>query len=344
MEPNVFCRYSQYLSTKQGVFAVKPAKDAPVRYVSKKDVSEHPYIILNSNTIWWVHLDIDLTVQYDAEEIHPAFDITIFDDANLPLPIFSVLSGNSYHLAWLLSKSLPAKPSPRSFSFFHDVRRRLILHLKADGASPAVNVACKNPFYKKHKAVHFDSQAASLEDLNLDEKLPSHGTLVSVEYSRGQRNHATFRAALRHFKKQEEKVSLDDLLAFIDSFQQGQTAPPLRRAENVSIARSVIRNGRRYKTRANRNYGAMGLNKPDWATMTPAERKQEIINRKKAGANYTHALRQTNTKERIEKAIQSITSEGQRITAKAIAGRSELSAKTVGSYIKTKNGKVLWKR
>ena len=319
----------------KGKWPVKMAKNAQIEIVPWGLVPRYPYVVLNTTSIQWVHIDVDLAPEWQDLLFHPAFDTAIFDNYCLQYPNFSVHSGDSFHLAWLLKRSLPLVGSPASMSFLYDVRRKLNQALEGDASCPLRNVAFKNPAYRGNRCRCWGSKSCYLDKLNIDVDISKNRTIwEKADYGEGQRNESTFRSALNWWKEGGQKATFEELIDYIATYQESfQDARPLSRSENASIANSIIRNGERYKTRANRNYGAMQLPDAQWREMSPEERRAEIQRHQQLGAHYTNQQQKQSTNKRIEASIDHLISAGKKITARGIAGQSGLSYRTVCSRV-----------
>lgn len=326
----------------KGKWPVKRSKSAQVEFVPWRLVPDFPYLVLNTTAIRWIHVDVDLAPGWRDMPFHPAFDAAIFDQYNLQVPNFSVHSGDSYHMIWRLQKSLPLAGSKTSMSFLYDVRRKIVQTMSGDTSCPLRNVAFKNPAHKANSYRYWGDHFYYLDKLNIAVGSQKNTNWENAEYGKGQRNESTFRSALSWWKREGQKATLDELVDYIAAFQEGfHGIEPLSRAENISIATSILRNGDRYKTRADRNYGAMKLPKAKWREMSPDERREEIRRRKQLGAGYTNKNQKQSTREKIKASIEQLR--GSKISARAIAEHSGLSHRTVRDKIKVKRGKVFWK-
>jgi len=329
----------------KGKWPVKKWKSAPVEFVPWALVPSYPYLVLNTTSIRWIHIDVDLEPGWERLGFHPAFDSEIFDQYSLQFPNWSVHSKNSFHMIWRLRRSFPLVGSAVSMAFLYDVRRKILEALNGDSSCPVRNVSFKNPAYKGHQYRYWGSHCHFLDKLNIDVDVSQGGAgWTNSKYGRGQRNEATFYAVLSWWKEGGQRASFDEMLDFITSYQECFTdTPPLSHAENTAIAKSILRNGDRYKTRADRNYGAMKLPEAKWREMSFEERKAEIRRRQRLGAKFTHKKRQLSTRQRIEASVEHIRKTGGKLTANAVADHSGVSYRTVCSKIKIKRGKVVWK-
>ncbi len=222
-----FEQWKRLFEVRKDTVKVKTAKSDPAEYVPSALLAEYPYIVVNSGRLNWVHIDVDLpsglpnadgeTPQLMLKRI--AFDPAPYDELNIPFPAFSVLSRRSFHLAWPLFRSLPHVPSARAWNFYRDTRLKLALALGGDFACPSNSVSMKNPFYDGHFATTYPTAPCRLADLLVDRILPPRAAfLEEITYETGQRNLATFRAALE-YSSAHPGASYERLLDFIESFQ-----------------------------------------------------------------------------------------------------------------------------
>ena len=218
-------------------------------------------------------------------------------------------------------------------AYFRDVRDGLSLALNGDFAFNARGAA-RNPFCTDYKARRWHGDRYSLEELNLGNPLLRMVRTArhTSEYCQGNRNTATFLFALSLSKK-DPTASMEALLAQVE-FWQSAHAPekPLGWSENVAVVKSALRNGYRYKIRADYNYGVMNLPELNWPEMSEQERKEEIKKRQQAGAAFTHMARKMKTEEKILKAVVEMEANGEKITQVAIAEKAGLSVRTVKTY------------
>lgn len=330
----------------KGSWPVKASKNGIIEVVPRAAVCDYPYIVVNTTAINWIHIDVDLKTGWEDPDFHPAFDLEQFERHCLQLPNLIVHSGSSYHLLWRLEASLPLIASPASSTFMSDVRRKIIIALNGDNSCPIRNVACKNPEYPENKTRFIGVHKCHLDKINIDIPLPRKSEKTwNIEYGKGQRNDATFKAALTWWWDGGQNASLDEILSFIESYQERHSdVAPLSRTENTSIASSILRNGHKYPIRADRNYGDMELPEVDYTGMTAEQRLEIITDRKSGGAKYSNQKRSKRTREEVLLAIKSIQRKGNKITAKSIANLSGVSYRTVQRYIKVKRGKVTWKQ
>lgn len=319
---------------KTGRAQVREYKESPPEWVPVDKVFRFPFISINLPNYQVVQIDVD-EPDCDADPIiPPAFDLAPYHWLDIPPPNFTVVSsGQRFHAFWLLERSLPFKASPTSLQFFHDVRQKLAHALGGD-VSCNVRGSARNPFYRKAHARCFSKERNHLREVN-----PRHITIPARtyrnqahKYVEGNRNRVTFNVVLRRYKELGEKASTAELFEYARRFQGHCDAEALPDSENWSIASSVRRNGHKYRVSADRNYGAMGLEAPDWGGMSPEERRVEIRRRQSMGAYWMHDKRKERTKARLELAIQELQREGQKITQRAVAERSGCSTQTINAY------------
>lgn len=346
-----FEEFRRHFELYPGRILVKAAKDASVNRVPSAQVTEYPYIVLNPGPYAWMHIDIDLqrlpepgpgeTSALALRRV--AFDPAVYDDLNLPPPAFAVLSGKSYHLFWPLECPLPPRPAPDSLRYFHDVRRRLVRALGGDRACGVQFIAAKNPFFPGHDAVRYASGPCTLADLRLEPAPEDAPLWRTLEYAEGMRNCASFRAALAYFHAQGG-VSEEDLVSWLEAFQTGTPDGALSRPENKDIAKSIVKNGWRYKTRDARNYGAMGMPSLKGAGLPPEQMRAEIRTRQSQGGRYSADLRAKKCAAAIAGALDALASAGRKVTGKAIAEEAGVDVRTVRRLLTLHDGCVAWKK
>ena len=345
-----FEQWKRLFEVRKDTVKVKTAKSDPAEYVPSALLAEYPYIVVNSGRLNWVHIDVDLpsglpiadgeTPQLMLKRI--AFDPAPYDELNIPFPAFSVLSRRSFHLAWPLFRSLPHVPSARAWNFYRDTRLKLALALGGDFACPSNSVSMKNPFYDGHFATTYPTAPCRLADLLVDRILPPRAAfLEEITYETGQRNHATFRAALE-YSSAHPGASYERLLDFIESFQANQTDPPLPRAENKGIVASIL-NNRHYRVRAHRNYGAMNLPTLRGTGLPPEQMLAAIRERQSKGAQFSCALRVSRKRAALRDAVAAMETEGKRITGGELATMAKVSIAYVRKSVRISDGVVSWK-
>ncbi len=350
IEKDLFKEYREHLEIRPGGILVKKAKDEPEQFAPSEDIANYPYIVLNRGKIHWVHIDVDrLPSQFEdigmrAQAIRwAAFDPERFDALNIPYPTFSVLSGTSVHFLWPLSCPMSPRPSKKSLLYYLDVRRNLTLAVGGDTACPAIGVAAKNPFFGKHLAQRYPTRPCALADLRVEGVTSGRSAILApVVYEKGQRNYATFRAALKHFRLRPG-VTAEELMAFIEVFQAEWAASPLSTGENRGIVASIIRNADRYRIRADRDYGAMRLPSLKGTGLPPEQMLAAIRERQAVGAKFSAARRSAKKKEAVALAVASLMAGGQKITGEAIARRAGVTVRFVWKCISLRQGLVTWK-
>lgn len=314
-------------------FHVKREKAEPLKAVRPSEVFEYPFIEINAPSYSVVHIDVDRVDCDDYPLFEPAFDIATFDYFDIPYPNYSVLtSDHRFHAFWLLERSLPFGASPSSLQFFSDVRQKIVHALDAD---PACNIrgAVRNPFYKEAQARSFTSNRYDLAGLNPKIEIPARGFRNNAHrYVEGNRNRTTFDVVLRYFKDSGHRAGLDELFQYAKTFQSLCEDKPLPDAENKTIAKSVGKNGHRYKVRANYNYGAMNLPDIGWSDMSEEERAAEIVRRQRAGAYWMHGKRKEKTRARLQGAVEDLQVAGVKVTQRAVSAQSGCSIKTVNRH------------
>lgn len=330
--PDIF----EYFSARRGEkpFLAKKVKYDPLVSVAAPELGAYPYIAINQRDFRIVHVEVDSIDVSGDSLLEPAFDIQTYDEFSIPWPNYAVISsGHRFHAFWILERSLPKSATFRSISYFHDVRAKLIYAL---GGDPACNIAgaVRNPFCTKAKVREFSRKPHRLADLNLDIKV-SAKTYEAYRslYQPGARNCATFKAALGFYREHQGRIGFDELVAWIKTFQGLYPGvDPLSYVEVRSIAASIIRNGQRYRTRANRNYGRMNLAPVDYSDMDEEERLAMIRSRQSTGAAFVHDQRRQSTIDKMTAAWEAITREGQVPTQKAVSERAAVSLRTVKTY------------
>ncbi|HWR03292.1 MAG TPA: hypothetical protein VN419_04665 [Humidesulfovibrio sp.] len=165
----------------------------------------------------------------------------------------------------------------------------------------------------------------------------------AVEYIDGMRNCASFRAALAYYQKQDG-VSEDELVRHLEDFQGGATDGPLSNPENEDIAKSIVQNGWRYKTRDERNYGAMGLPSLKGSGLPPEKMLAEIRSHKAEGGRYSAGLRAKKCAAAIAGALDALASAGRKLTGQAVAEAAGVDVRTVRRLLTIHNGCVAWKK
>lgn len=345
-----FDEFKTHFEIRPGHVFVKPAKDEPAFCVPSAEVAAYPYIILNPGMLCWVHVDIDLPKMprpVDGETQALALQRTAFDPApygalNIPLPAFAVLSGKSFHLLWPLLRPLPPHPSPVSRRYYHDVRRNLMRALGGDIACGVHMIGAKNPFFVRHTAVKYPSGPCTLEALRLEAAPQDVPHWRQLDYDTGQRNCASFRAALAYFHR-VGGASEDELAAFLADYQAGANTPPLPVEENWDIAKSIVRNGDIYKSRADRNYGVMGLPTLKGTDLPAEERRAAIRQRQGEGGRYSAEQRAAECRRIIADALAALVAEGRKVTGEVIARAAGVDVRTVRRHLIIRDGQATWK-
>ena len=312
-------------------FCGKNAKNVRFTHYSSEDLGRYKFIYYNQYQIKMIAVDVD-----DVGEIEPSYepglDRSTFND--VPVPNISVCSsGGHFQAFWMLKKPMPIKCSAKSMDFCNDIRMKLNIALGGD-CSFNKRGGARNPFYEKYKIMKWHDDAYELSDLNLNIDLfqSFSANLVSggdAKYEEGERNKVTFLRAL-YFYKRNPKISFEELLANVLAWQNIQDDENLSYPENVGIVKSVLRNGYKYKIRADRNYGAMQLPKIDWSSMSAKQRKREIKKRQRMGAKYTHK-RQT---EKNLKIVKNYFNQNPTASIRNAARDLKISDKTVQKYKK----------
>lgn len=327
---------SNYFSARRGEkpFLAKKVKYDPLVSVAAPELGEYPFIAINQRSLRIVHVEVDSIDVSGEPLLEPAFDIQTYDEFNIPWPNFAVISsGHRFHAFWILERSLPRSATFCSMSYFHDVRAKLICAL---GGDPACNIsgAVRNPFCTKAKVCEFTRKPHRLADLNLDIKV-SAKTYEKYRslYQSGSRNCATFTAALGFYREHQGRVEFEELVTWIKTFQGLYPGvDPLSHIEVRSIAASIVKNGDRYRSRANRNYGRMGLQAVDYSEMDKEERLSMIRSRQSAGAAWVHDQRRRGTIDAMVAAWEAVTREEQVPTQKTVAEKAGISLRTVKTY------------
>jgi len=327
---------SKYFETEEyrNVFKVKNIKYDPLITIDQSKIEDYPFIAINQKSYNMLHVDVDDNGTISAPLLPPAFDLATYDEFGIPLPNFAVVtSGNRFHAFWLLANPLSYTATHRSMALFHDIRLKIIGALNGD---PACNTsgAVRNPFYMKANVRVMSTKLYSLSDLNIHFRISSKiYDPYFREYGVGSRNNATFKAGLAHYIRSNRSLSIEALFLWMKGFQSLiSDVPHLCDAEVHYIARSIVRNGYRYKARDPRNYGAMKLQPVNYSGLNTEERQAIIRERQSTGAGYTHKKRQEGTATRIICAIEELRREGIKVTQKNITEKSGISLRTVKSY------------
>ena len=236
----------------QRLIQVKEGKAAPVMEVSATEIASFPYVVVNKWHYPFVLVDVDEPRYDDKAE---AFDPGFFDGLGLPLPNTVTVSGRGYHVLWALE--YPLARHGKGMPYYRYIRTVYNAAMNGD-FSCAATAATRNPFYVGGNAVCFGSWRRELAKLDIPFKGGKPGFRVhSTAYIQGNRNTATFLHALAVYKA-NPGMDFERLLECAESFQMGQSAPPLSRAENTGIVASILRNGGRYSL-GNPNRGRLGL-------------------------------------------------------------------------------------
>jgi hypothetical protein len=218
----------------------------------------------------------------------------------------------------------------------------LIRALGGDIACQAIGVGAKNPFFAGNLAVRYPSKPCALTSLRVLTSAENRdGAAGNAEYEYGNRNVATFKAALRYFGSCRGATS-EDLLVYIEHFQSLHEAEPLGRAENQNIVGSILKSSKYYSFRAERNYGAMGLITLKGSGLPPEQMLAKIRARQSDGAKFSGAQRTEKAKKAIKQAILSLAAGGQKLTGEKIAAHGGVSLRVVWKFIKLKNGVATW--
>lgn len=317
-------------------FLVKQNKTGAFIPVELDKVSQYPFIAINKLHKSIVHIDIDDEGSISAPLIPPAFDIATYEEHNIPFPNYAVVSsGNRFHAFWLLKCPLPLSASQKSMAFFSDVRSKLNSALQGD-ASCNLAGAVRNPFYFGAKTRMMSRLLYTLNDINIDVKaMPNSANhiLYGNEYTIGARNRTLFIFGLQQHKRHNESLPLDDLVCKLNSFQMRHPDTPKLSPEEVNaIGKSILQNSSRYKTRAPRNYGKMGMDKINSEELTENDRKELIADRQSKGAYFTHHTRRAQTFDSMHAAFEQIAGSGKKLTQSKVAELSNLSIRTVAKY------------
>lgn len=345
-----FWEFRNYFEIRADGILVKEGKQEPVKIVPSERVAEFPYIVLNPGIYCWIHLDVDVQRmprpvpgETPAQTLQRmAFDPAPYEELNIPLPAFAVLSRRSFHLLWPLLRPLPPHPSPISLRYYHDVRRNLIRALGGDIACGVQHIGAKNPFFTGHQAVRYESRPCVLEELLLDASPQDIPIWSALEYEGGQRNCASFRAALGYFCSLGG-ASVDELTAFIETYQAGKGVTPLSKPEIHDIAKSILRNGDRYRVRADRNYGVMGLPTLKGTDLPAEERRAAIRQRQGEGGRYSAEQRAAECRRIIADALAALVAEGRKVTGEVIARATGVDVRTVRRHLIIRDGQATWK-
>lgn len=279
----------------------KKTKSEKFQNITSIDIFSYQFLQYNQFQYKLIGIDVDdvdispLDIESGYE---PGLDPAYYSD--VPIPNWSVCSSNGHFQAfWKMKNPLPVDSSSKSIAYYDDVRTKLNIVLNGDFAFNKKGT-CRNPFCFRAKSKVWHDDSYELSDLNLNIDLFQKVQTASKDnqYYIGNRNTSTFLSCL-NFYKQEPSISYSDLLAKTIAWQTIQSCRNLGPGENAGIVRSVIRNGDKYQIRADRNYGAMGLSKADWKSMSAAERQSEIRSRQSAGAKYSSRKKSIAASERV---------------------------------------------
>lgn len=347
-----FDEFKSHFEIRPGGVLVKDGKQEPVHFVPSERVAEFPYLVINPGMYAWLHVDVDLTAQRmprpafgenAAQALkRVAFDPAPYEALNLSLPSFTVLSGRGFHLLWALARPLPPHPSLISRRFYHYVRRNLIRALGGDIACGAHMIGAKNPFFDGHLAVNYSAGPCALESLRLDASPQNIPHWHRLEYIRGQRNCASFRAGLAFFHRLGG-ASVDEILAFLIEYQTCSTEPGLDLGENTDIAKSIVFKGELYKSRADRNYGVMGLPSLKGTELPAQELRAAIHEHQAEGGRYSAEKRAAESRRIIGEALEALEAAGRKITGETIARAADVDVRTVRRHLTIRDGHACWK-
>jgi hypothetical protein len=319
---------------KTGRAQVREHKQAAPQWVPVEELPRFPFVSVNQAAYEVVQIDVDDPGCGPDPIIPPVQDIGLYHWLGIPVPNLVVESTPPrFHAFWILERSLPFKATPKSLTLFHHVRQKLNFGV---GGDPASNIrgAARCAFYEKATARCFTKERRNLYEIEPPRiQIPPRVYKNKAhQYQTGNRNRCTFEVLLRHFKKRGEKASVEELFDYAVSFQNLCDAEPLPDGENLTIARSVKRNGRRYGVIADRNHGAMGLETPPWDEWTDEQCAAEVRRRRALGAYYASGKRKEQTREWLKAKVQELQLEGRKVTQRAVAEKSGCSTKTVNTH------------
>lgn len=317
-------------------FFVKQNKTSALTPVHEDEVHQYQFIAINKLYKSIVHIDVDDEGDISAPLMPPAFDLETYDQHNIPLPNYAVVSsGNRFHAFWLLKDPLPPSASQKSIAFFYDVRSKLNLVLQGDTSCNLAG-AVRNPFYAEAKMMMMSRSLYTLNDINIDTKTmrdPTNQASYGSEYMIGNRNSTLFKYGLRLHAQNEKNLSFETLVRGIMSFQRlFPDIPELPQPEVNAIAKSILHNSSRYRTRALRNYGKMKMEQINYDGLTKAERKALISKRQSEGAYFTHCEQKSKTIESMYIAFKHISESEEKPTQHKVAKLARLSIRTVATY------------
>ena len=325
---DVFC------DPRTGKAQVKEHKQAAPQWVSLDELPYYPFVSINRDSYQVVHLDVDDPGCGPDPIIPPFCDIGPYDWHEVPFPNWTIESSSlRYHAIWVLERSLPFSASCKSLHFFHDSRLKLAYAFGGD-PSCSPRPALRNPLYEKARSQCFTRERRTLSEITPRHiKIPARTFRnYAHRYEQDNRNNCTFWVLLRRYKEYGEKMSREELFNYAKRFQAQCRADPLPDSENWQIAKSVRRNGHKYRVSADRRYGAMGLDPAPWDEMSEVERVEEIRRRQSMGAQWVHDQRKSKTRTKLEVAVQELQREGQKVTQRAVAARSGCALQTVSSH------------
>ena len=152
----------------------------------------------------------------------------------------------------------------------------------------------------------------------------------STAYVLGNRNTSTFLHVLAAYKA-NTGMDLNRLLECAESFQAGQSAPPLARAENVGIVASILRNAVRY-SQGNPNRERLGL-VPREGFLPLDEFRAWKAERQAAGCEYARGVRTEDRRTRIANAVRMIEAVGDQVSVSLVARMVRVSRDTARKYL-----------
>lgn len=323
------------LRTKMKYAATKPtkAKRAYIAPVATENVVNHPFIEINRYRVSILAVDCDNAPLQQGYSV--GFDPQTYLQHGLPLPNTVVQTARGYQAMWFLKYPISKKTGHASMQYYTDVRSRIIAALDCD-MHCNISGAMRNPFYMgfEHDSVIFHRAAHELCDLDVVPNVPRSGLYSAVEYESGARNCATFRYALALFKQHNEKMNLSGLFLRVSAWVKSQAcASALDAAEIKTICSSVIRNGHRYKVRADRNYGAMQLPVFDYSGLTADQRVAVIKHRQGLGGRYAAQVKQARKYNQLQKYMKRLVAIHDRVPKKSQLARvTKSSINTISKH------------
>lgn len=322
--------------------------------VSLEKIFYFQYILINPKYYNWIHIDVDFTAKDSSANTAKYLDPFYYDSIFLPRPNIAVFNTKGVHLFWHLKIMISPDKTKKAFTYYTDIRNRIITTLNGDSSCRAQNLVVKNPFWTKFDDREKDGEAFFFTTNNYE--LDNFKTFLretpdptrslrkrsynSQGFKLGNRNNDMFNYLLECYNNDPSitKSILEN------RGQQYQAAfpdvEPLEKSELNEIIESVMSG--EYSSQVTRDYGKMQL--PKIKGGTGKERKKKISEHQRLGALSTANDKSNKTIEKIEHAIATLKKEKQKISAKAIALEIKMSDRTVREYITVKRGVISWKK